>query len=127
MRTVARVIGNDHLATRAGAAVKHNRSDQINGGLERRGAPQRDDVENHGLARIAEIQLEGVFIKQLRLIIRDDATGLDDDEVERIARSGQFEPEERQVIRLLEEFGLAVSFKTDEARRQRESIRGRQI
>ena len=114
---VARVIRNHELASDARAAIDNQRADQIHGSVDWLLLAKRNDVQDHGLGRIVDAKLEGVFVENLGLVIGNETTRLHHDEVHRILRrtTVQPHPQEREVIRHVEQFGTLILGETNDA------------
>jgi len=78
--------------------------------------PELFDADAEGL---------GVGVEQLGQVARDQARRLDDDEVHGLSAAVQLQPQERQVIRQIEEFAAGVILEADEALRKVEMVGNR--
>ena len=124
MGAVARVVGDDELATDAGASIDHDGPDKIHCGLDRLLTQECYNVEDHGLRGVANPELFGVTIEDLRLVAGDDPAGFKDDELDRI-RAVEFHPQEWQLVGKIKQIGPAVGAKPYESQREENLIGGR--
>ena len=84
--------------------------------------PERDDVEEHGLVRVVQVEGLGVGVEQFRGVVRHQPARLDDDEVHRFGPAVKLQPEEGQMIGDVEQLGPGVFLEPDESLRQVEVV-----
>ena len=122
MRAVAPVISQDALLRNASPSVYNNGPGEVDRGGGLHAGFNRDNIQDHGVSRVGDADECGVFIEQLKFVIRDDAARLNHDKVQHIG-SVQAKPDERKLLGVKEQFEALVFRKTYEPQRQAKILR----